>query len=132
MSADYWLNWSPEGKKSDTCAGIAPSKPSELTTFEGFEGAILANTPNFLDREAWREDFERWMRERCMHREGHEDWGGIGALWRDFVEWSTANNELPATQEVFIGLLTTDGWQIRNNMVCGLFLREDLWALEEH
>ena len=84
------------------------------------------------DPELWRDDFLRWMRERCMHREGCEDWGGMGCLHRDFVEWSISVGELPATQEVFIMLLQADGWQIRNNMVSGLFLKEDLWALEEH
>lgn len=87
---------------------------------------------NNPDPAAWKEDFDRWLKERCIHREGREDYGGVGALWRDFVEWSITNQEVPATREVFEQLLDAAGWTITSyQLVAGLVLRSDLQVWQE-
>ncbi|MGA7312645.1 MAG: hypothetical protein WBX22_01620 [Silvibacterium sp.] len=84
------------------------------------------------DPAEWKEDFDRWLKERCIHREGYEDYGGVGALWRDFCEWSIANGEVPAPLQVFEQLLTDAGWAIASyHLVLGLVLRSDLQAWQE-
>lgn len=139
MTIDRWRKWSKTEKLIGKNAEIEPSKPSEAT-FGGFEGSVLAKIPINLCPSgtfslpeyapgAWQEDLDRWLPERCLHRDGYEDYGGVGSLWRDFVEWSLANNEVPCPELAFAPLLKAAGWEIVNNMVCGLFLREDLWVL---
>ena len=76
--------------------------------------------------EAWIEDFQIWMQERCASRQTHEDWGGVGALRVDFAEWSVARNKVPCTRTALEALLRDAGFFIANGMVRGLVLKADL------
>jgi hypothetical protein len=112
-----------------------PAKPSE-PTFEGSGGATSEQMPNFSmaspdhDPAAWREDFDRWRAKNCAHREGKDDWGGIGALLVDFAEWCAARDAVPCRfRSTFERLLRDAGYCCAEGMVSGLILREDLEAI---
>jgi hypothetical protein len=81
------------------------------------------------DHEAWAEDFAAWMKERCAHREGKDDWGGIGGMLVDFGEWAVGHNSVPCTRLVLEALLRAAGFHVANGMVQGLVLRIDLEAI---
>jgi hypothetical protein len=82
------------------------------------------------DPAAWSEDFDKWRAENCAHREGKDDWGGIGALLVDFAEWCVARNSVPcSTRATFERLLRDAGFRLNVGMVAGLVLRADLEAV---
>jgi hypothetical protein len=70
------------------------------------------------------------MKERCAHREGKDDWGGVGVMHVDFCEWTVNHESVPCTRETFETLLRDAGFFVVNGMARGLFLRADLWAIE--
>jgi len=78
------------------------------------------------DYEAWSEDFAAWRKERCAHREGRDDWGGVGALLVDFGEWADTHNSLPCTRQVLEALLRDAGFYVVDGLVRGLVLLADL------
>lgn len=73
-----------------------------------------------------------WISERCVHREGYDDWGGLQVLWRDFNDWCVKSRTPLAFYALFWNCIQWRGHRIENGMVSGLFLREDAWALETH
>jgi len=75
--------------------------------------------------DAWREDFARWLAESCICREGRDDWTGIGALLRDFMEWCLAHDTIPCQRPTLETLLSKAGFQLQNDMAGGLLLRLD-------
>jgi hypothetical protein len=86
--------------------------------------ATLTNDP-----EPWAEDFFRWIPERCISREGREDWGGVGCLWVDFCEWAVQNDSVPCQRKTFEQLLQDAGFPVEDGMACGLVLAGDLEAV---
>lgn len=78
------------------------------------------------DPEDWSAEFAAWVKERCAHREGKDDWGGVGALLVDFGEWAVSHNSVPCTRLVLEALLRDAGFHVANGMVQGLVLRVDL------
>ena len=130
LAIDRWRKWQPSDKKLDESPGYEPSKPSE-PTFGGFEGSDSRKIQNFSESvpdapQAWREDFARWEAENCIHREGRDDWGGIGCLWVDFCEWAVSHNSVRCDRRTFERLLADDGFRCAEGMVAGLVLRVDL------
>lgn len=133
VTIDRWRNWQPSNEKFGTSPECEPPKPPK-PTFEGFEGSISEQTQNFSDRppdapDAWREDFSRWKIENCVHRDGREDWGGVGCLWVDFCEWAVSNDSVPCQRATFERLLEEAGFSCAEGMVAGLLLRADLEAV---
>ena len=134
LAIDRWLNWRPSDKKFEESPEREPSKPAKVG-FEGFEGSSLGQTQNFCGHvpdatDAWREDFTLWRAERCIRREGREDWGGVGRLLVDFAEWCAAHDAAPATRRVFERLLFDAGFDVQNGLAAGLLLRVDLEAVD--
>jgi hypothetical protein len=134
LACDRWRNWYPtDGKFVDSPEG-EPAKPSE-PTFEGFEGATLDRMSNFPpafpdhDPAEWQEDFTRWRATNCAHRDGKDDWGGVGQLLVDFAEWCVARNAVPCRRATFERLLWDAGFRCAQGMVSGLVLRADLEAV---
>ncbi|MGD0733843.1 MAG: hypothetical protein ABR976_01805 [Terracidiphilus sp.] len=130
LAIDRWRNWRPSDEKLGESLEREPSKPSE-STFEGFEGSTSEQIQNFSDRlpdtpNAWREDFIRWARVQCVHREGREDWGGIACLLLDFAEWCIAHDGVPCTRATFEWLLEDAGFLIGDGMAFGLVLKADV------
>jgi hypothetical protein len=78
------------------------------------------------DHEDWSGDFAIWMKERCAHREGKDDWGGVGALLVDFGEWAKTHKSVPCTRLVLEALLRDAGFHVVNGLVRGLVLLADL------
>jgi hypothetical protein len=132
LAIDRWRKWQPWDKKFDDFPGYEPSKPSE-TTFEGFEGSHPEQMQTFSEPvadapEIWRKDFARWKAENCIHREGRDDWGGIGCLWVDFCEWAVEHDSVDCDRRTLERLLADDGHRCVEGMVAGLVLRVDLDA----
>jgi hypothetical protein len=89
---------------------------------EGFSFSMANHDP-----AGWRDAFLRWLKVACIHREGKDDYGGVGALHRDFCQWSIDSEQVPCNRATFDSLLLENGWRIdKYNMVPGLVLREDL------
>jgi hypothetical protein len=134
LTIDRWRNWRPSDEKFSEFSRCEPPKPPE-PTFESFEGSILGKIPNFSDvppeddPAAWSEDFARWQAENCIHREGWDDWGGIGSLWVDFCEWTVGRDSVPCTRRTFERLLDDAGFLCSEGMVSGLILRADFDAV---
>lgn len=135
LTCDRWRNWNPADEKFADSPESEPAKPSE-PTFEGFEGATSEQRPNFSAAfpnptpAAWWEDFVRWTAENCAHREGKDDWGGIGALLVDFAEWCVSRAAVPCwCRATFEQLLWDAGFRCDEGMVAGLVLRADLEAV---
>jgi hypothetical protein len=89
--------------------------------------------------EAFEDDFffidthlYYWISERCMHRDGYDDWGGLRVLQRDYDNWCLQSRTPLSPPALFEQGLQIRGHRIENGMVSGLFLREDAWALEAH
>lgn len=132
LTIDRWRNWRPSEERFDESPGCEPPKPSK-SAFEGFEGSTSEQVQNFSDRpsdepEAWRPDFNRWMAANCIHREGRDDWGGIGFLHVDFCEWAVSNDSVPCQRGTFERLLLDDGFLCVDGMASGLVLRTDWQA----
>jgi hypothetical protein len=148
LTIDRWLKWRPSDEKFSEISRREPPKPPE-PSFEGFEGSISEETPNFSgtpglgasqknielgsiptpNPDAWRADFDRWVSERCIHREGRDDWGGIGGLWVDFCEWVVSCDSVPCTRQTFERLLDDAGFRCSEGMVSGMILRADFEAV---
>jgi hypothetical protein len=78
------------------------------------------------DPAAWLEDFQQWIDANCIHRQGKDDWTGIGALHVDFCEWTVKNDSVPCQRRAFERLLVEAGFQFSHGMVGGLLLKRDL------
>ena len=78
------------------------------------------------DHKAWSADFAIWKEERCAHREGKDDWGGVGAMLVDFGQWAVGHNSVPCTRLVLDALLRDAGFHVVNGLVRGLVLLADL------
>ena len=135
LAIDRWRNWRPSDEKFEGSPGCEPTKPTKSSkpTSVSFVGSVLSAIPNFCvpdgpDHAAagWREDFNRWRAERCIRREGREDWGGVGRLLVDFAEWRAAHDAAPATRRVFERLLFDVGVEVQNGLARGLVFKVDL------
>jgi hypothetical protein len=138
---DRWRKWRPAEEEFDTTAKRELPKLTEPIS-QVDEGSFVSSgssnfrqTPNFSgmahhDHEAWSGDFAIWMKERCVHREGRDDRGGIGVMLLDFAEWAMTHDSVPCTRQTFETLLLDAGFLVANGMACGLFLKADLWAIE--
>lgn len=75
-----------------------------------------------------------WKDERCMHREGCDDAGGLRVLERDFIDWCRETGTPIPRSELFTLALRELGHKIENvagvDMVAGVFLKADAWVLE--
>lgn len=126
--AEAWIR----ANQSELSPEREPTKLPE-TPFVSFDGYVSEQTQNFSDRppdapDAWREDFKRWARVRCVHREGREDWGGVGCLWVDFCEWAISSDSVPCRRPTFERLLQDAGFRLKDGMAAGLLLQVDLEA----
>jgi hypothetical protein len=122
---DYWRNWTPPGKqiieKHAKAEPTKPTKPSSVGSVSSCPGCVPIISP-----EAWAADFGVWMKERCAHREGKDDWGGVGGMLVDFGEWAVGHNSVPCTRLVLEALLRAAGFHVVGGMVRGLVLLADL------
>ena len=79
------------------------------------------------EASAWKEDFQRWAMVRCLYCP--RDFGGIGALHRDFCDWCINHHSVPCVRAVFEQLVQMMGLLVADGLVSGLILKEDLaWA----
>jgi hypothetical protein len=81
------------------------------------------------DPAYWRADFTKWMQDNCTVRAGFDDWGGVGGLLLDFSRFQVARKDVPCTRHSFETLLRDAGLFVREGMVQGLVLKEDLCAI---
>ena len=113
--------------------GTVPPEPAKPTS-EGFAGTVTAQIPNNFclpehDPTAWRQDFQLWRAERCIHREDRDDSGSVKFLHADFCEWAIAHDSVPCRHATFERLVTDAGFELEGRMVLGLVLREELESL---
>jgi len=124
QSIDYWRNWTP-GKqiieKHPKAEPTKPTKPSSVGSVSSCPGCVPIISP-----EAWSGDFAIWMKERCAHREGKDDWGVVGSMLVAFGEWATQHQSVPCTRLVLEALLRDAGFIVVDGMVQGLVLLVDL------
>jgi hypothetical protein len=126
QSIDYWLNWTPgkqiieEHSKAEL---TEPTKPSSVGSVSSLPGRVPIISP-----EAWSADFDVWLQARCVHRQGRDDWGGVGPMLVDFGQWAVSHNSVPCTRLVLEALLRDAGFHVANGMVRGLVLLGDLEA----
>jgi hypothetical protein len=138
LGIDRWLSWRPADEKFDASPKDELPKPTEPHS-EVIEGTSVSSvsssfrqTQNFPgsmahhDPEDWAAEFAVWMKERCAHREGKDDWGGVGALLVDFGEWAKTHKSVPCTRPVLEALLRDAGFHVVNGLVRGLVLLADL------
>lgn len=79
------------------------------------------------DPEAWSDDFLMWLKSgRVVHREGTDDWGGVGCLHIDFCEWAVVHDSVPCARRTFEQLLEEDGFYVADGLVRGVVLRVEL------
>lgn len=79
------------------------------------------------DPGAWSDDFLMWLKSgRIMHREGRDDWGGVGSLHIDFCEWAVTHDAVPCTRRTFERLLEEGNFHIADGLVRGVVLLVDL------
>jgi hypothetical protein len=97
-----------------------PVAPKAIPTVDSVQG--MAD----YDHEVWARDFGVWMKARCTHREGKDDWGGVGAMVVDFGEWAVSHHSVPCTRLVLEALLRDAGFAVVDGMVGGLVLLTDL------
>jgi hypothetical protein len=85
--------------------------------------------PNPLagDPAAWEEELHQWATAHCVFRD--RAWGGVAALYRDYVEWSHATGNIPpATQATFRIWIVWQGFTLIGALVHGLVLTENMRA----
>jgi hypothetical protein len=139
QSINHWRNWTPERqRKIEDCAEVEPTKPTKPDSVSfvssiPYQVPIISSASTGLAEEdpaCWQEDFTRWMHECCTHREGFEDWGGVGGLLVDFAEWQVRHNSVPCDRRTFGALVRSAGWPIDHyGLVPGLILKVDLGAI---
>jgi hypothetical protein len=140
LGIDRWLSWRPADEKFDASLECELPKLTEPTS-EAADGTSVSSvssafrqSQNFLggmahhDHEAWSADFGVWVQARCAHREGKDDWGGVGAMVVDFGQWAVRHDSVPCTRQVLEALLREAGFILMDGMVQGLVLRVDLLA----
>jgi len=134
MVSTRWLDWRPRDRNPATFNETEPAKPSECTS-EGFDGPVpVKNCPNSpsepnLDPTLWRDDFDQWRQERCIHRVGKDDWGGIADLHIDFAEWCFLRDCVSCTRTTFEWLLLDGDFPINDGLVKGLVLKRTVVEL---
>lgn len=79
--------------------------------------------------DARREDFARWVAQNCIHREGRDDWGGIGVLYVNFAEWCVWHDSTHCERCTFEWMLEDAGFRCKEGMAAGLLLKVDLEAV---
>jgi hypothetical protein len=124
QSIDYWRNWTP-GKqiieKHPTAELTKPTEPGFVSFGSSCPGYIPIISP-----EEWAADVAFWMKARCAHREGKDDWGGVGSMVVDFGEWAVSHRSVPCSRSVLEALLRDAGFVVVDGMVQGLVLMADL------
>jgi hypothetical protein len=130
---DRWRRWRPSDEIIGEPPEQAPTKPPE-PTFEGFDGGIPRGIPDISDPSEWSDVFGRWALEQCVYRPDRGDCGGLNTLHSSFCDWCITNREVPCRRDVFKALLLDEGFTVTTcrgiEMVSGLILRADFWALE--
>jgi hypothetical protein len=133
-NSDRWRRWRPPGKKSVEHGEQTPTQPTELgadipeQSFVSCVGARATPAREFclftsLEPTEPREDFHRWMLDRCMYES--RSFARIDELCRDFRGWSLDRNEVPFTATEFLWLLSEAGFFFANELVSGVVLRGD-------
>jgi hypothetical protein len=128
----YWLNWQPLSEKVEKSLEHSPSKPTELG-FVGFVSATPSHSQTFspleAQPEAYEEGFERWIKARCIFRDGAL-WG-LGALHGDYAIWcDKVGREVPGSLHTFKWLIRESGFRITDDgLVYGVVLIGDLRLL---
>jgi hypothetical protein len=127
MRSDYWRNWTPGGKQ------IIEEHPKVELTKLTKPGSVSfgSSRPGYIpiiSPEEWAADVAIWMKERCAHREGRDDRGGVGPMLVDFGEWAVTHHSVPCTRLVLEALLRDAGFIVVDGMVQGLVLLADLLA----
>jgi hypothetical protein len=114
------------GRREQLRQAIRP-RPSVKSVFSVISPPIASMA--FEEPAEWLDDLCAWTQARCTHREGRDDWGGLSVLHIDFAEWSVDTGRVPCARHTFETLLRSEGFLIRDGMVQGIFLTEDLWAI---
>ena len=128
----HWLDWQPSTEKFKKSPEKEPSKPSE-PGFEGFEGVDSTHIQTFFpleaQPEAYEEGFDRWIKARCIFRDGAL-WG-LGALHGDYAIWcDKVGREVPGSLHAFKWLIRESGFRITDDgLVYGVVLIGDLRLL---
>ncbi len=73
------------------------------------------------DPEVPAEKLAEWIGQRCMTRKTRDDWAGVYALHRDFMQWSGESFTRPS----FEAAVTSAGYAIHRGMISKLLLKED-------
>jgi hypothetical protein len=134
LTIDRWRKWHPSAEKLKDPPICETPKPPELAS-EGFEGSSLGKRKDFSfdhsenDPEAWREDFTKWISERCVHREGQDDSTSVGCLWVDFCAWAQKGNSDPCKRQTFTRLMGDAGFRCADGMAAGLVFKADMEAV---
>jgi hypothetical protein len=68
----------------------------------------------------------KWIGERCRSRKTREDWGGLGALYRDFTSWRGETFSPASFEQAVIDA----GYAVNRGMVARLLLKEDYGHLQ--
>lgn len=128
----YWLDWQPSTEKFRKSLEKEPSKPTK-PSYGGFEGADSTQIQTFFpleaQPEAYEEGFGRWIKERCIFRDGA--WWGLGALHNDYAIWcDKVGREVPGSLHVIKWLIRESGFRITDDgLVYGVVLIGDLRLL---
>jgi hypothetical protein len=123
---DEWLVVEPREAGEPLLEELLKFKPEIMSLIRRRSAPEFTNGMDDHDPAAWAEDFQRWMAQRCVSRPRKDDWAGIGWLWVDFCEWTTANNSVPCKRRVFERLVVEAGFRLNRGMVGGLLLMKDL------
>ena len=78
------------------------------------------------DRAVPESDLLRWRQERCKSRKTFDDWGGLGALHRDFTAWRGEQYTVAS----FATAIQDAGYAVSRGMVSRLVLKEDYGHLQ--
>lgn len=104
-------------------------RPSVKSVFSVMSPPIASMA--FQDPAEWLDDLCDWSKERCTHRDGYGDCGGLSVLHIDFAKWSVDHGKVPCTRHTLEWLLRDAGFLIKDGMAQGLVLTEDLWAVRK-
>jgi hypothetical protein len=150
LAIDRWRKWRPSDEKFAESLTYAPPNPPK-PVFEGFEGSISGQMPNFSDtpdpgaslQEAepasipphdlaeWREPFDRWMNAVCVR--DPRCFGGVGCLHIAYCEWQVRRGGRACPRDTFERLLEGAGFLTGEVagvvLVSGLTFREDVDAV---
>jgi hypothetical protein len=129
-----WLKWQPLTEKVEKRLEHSPSQPTKPGS-DSFVSAThdLFQTISPLEAqpEAYEEGFDRWLKARCIFRDGA--WWGLGALHNDYAIWcDKVGREVPGSLRTFKWLTRESGFRITDDwLVRGVALVEDLRLLRK-